>query len=115
MGMYNEIYDECRKCSHSGSMQISQIVLGFGDFRIYDLADLKARYDDGTLNASQLDRLAAELADESNVFRCNNDACNHTWRADPARILAIQMLPHVSKQMRVSRALQMLRDAGILI
>lgn len=32
MGMYNEVYKKCPICGKSGTLQISQIVLGFGCF-----------------------------------------------------------------------------------
>jgi rubredoxin len=54
MGMYNEVFYTCPECKGRGYMQISQLVLGFGEFDLEnydtlrdldfdDLLELKAR------------------------------------------------------------------------
>ena len=44
MSMFNEVFDDCPNCGkHSGYLQIDQLVLGFGEFDLADLGQLKAR------------------------------------------------------------------------
>jgi len=38
MGMYNEVFAKCPKCGSRCCMQISQVVLGFGEFDLNDLS-----------------------------------------------------------------------------
>lgn len=121
MGMYNEVFDTCPQCGkHTGYMQIGQIVLGFGEFDIANLAELKRRFDRCDLSAQNLNNLADVLEkDGDNGFRCRDDDaddhdCYASWRADPAKILAIRMLAHVSVGDTRERALRLLEDAGIL-
>ena len=118
MGMYNEVYDRCPSCGHqSGLVQIRQLVLGFGEFNIADLADLKWRVDRCGLAPSVLAELAEVLEDET--FHCTtgtNDtkstgACNHTWRPAPSRLLAIRLLANGFKNLDAAQAI--LREAGI--
>lgn len=118
MGMYNEVFDTCPRCNRrSGYVQIYQIVLGFGEFDLSDLAYLKQRYDRGELSAKDLHDLADALEDE--VFYCKNrhgedHDCCHSWRLDPAKLEAIRMLPTVNVGDTKARALELLREAGIL-
>lgn len=121
MGMYNEVFDECPQCGkRSGYLQISQLVLGFGEFDIADLAYLKKRYDRGDLTADDLQRLAAAI--EGEVFCCRADRlgedraseCHHSWRPDPAKIAAIRLLPRLEQGDTAQRAVQLLREAGLL-
>lgn len=121
MGMYNEVFDTCPNCGkHSGYMQISQIVLGFGEFNLADLAGLKRRYDEGDLSEKDLARLADALSDAT--FQCRDESveneddrtCYHSWRPDPAKILAVRMLARVNYGDTRARALQLLDEAGIL-
>ena len=37
MGMYNEVRKDCPKCGTTCHIQISQVVLGFGEFNLDDL------------------------------------------------------------------------------
>ncbi len=37
MGMYNEVYTGCPKCKTTTTAQITQIVLGFGEFDLYQI------------------------------------------------------------------------------
>lgn len=119
MGMYNEVFDTCPKCGNrTGYLQVYQIVLGFGGFDISDLSGLKSRFDSGDLSAKDLTRLADALEDE--VFYCSDrsgearDDCHSSWRPDPAKIMAIRMLPKVGQGDTEARAIQLLKDAGII-
>lgn len=66
MGMYNEVYCRCPKCGGLGYMQISQIVLGFGEFNIQDRTTLE------DLTSDQLEQLHEEVSEEQ--FECQS--CN---------------------------------------
>lgn len=122
--MFNEVFDVCPHCSkHSGYLQIDQLVLGFGEFDLADLATLKSRYDTGNLTAANLQDLAAALTRSDAIFSCREGNSSDTsstgthcadWRADPAKILAVQMLPLVDGADTRQRALRLLQDAGVL-
>ena len=120
MGMFNEVFDNCPDCGrHTGYLQIRQIVLGFGNFDLADLAWLKVRHDRGDFSTSELNQLADELEDTDSIFRCRTDDdsahhCHKSWRADPAKILAIRMLTQIDVDDTRERALRMLEEAGIL-
>jgi hypothetical protein len=122
--MYNEVFDDCPHCGkHTGYLQIHQIVLGFGEFDLADLAYLKNRYDTGNLTAANIQDLAAALTESDATFYCRQsegwnpyasspDCAN--WRADPAKVLAVQMLTSVDEGDTRERALRLLHDAGII-
>lgn len=120
MGMYNEVFDACPACGrHAGYLQISQVVLGFGNFDLTDLAELKRRFDSGDLSSSDIDRLAQSLEDDDALFRCGGQSedqrgCGNRWRPDPSTILAIRMLKSVSQGATRERALRLLAEAGII-
>jgi len=120
VGMYNEVFDACPDCGrHAGYMQICQVVLGFGNFDLTDLAELKRRFDTGDLSSSDIDRLVQRLEDSDALFRCggqseDSEGCGNRWRADPAKILAIQVLKFVNQGDSRDRALQLLVEAGIV-
>ena len=47
MGMYNEVWATCPECGFGQCyMQISQVVLGFGDFRLDNMSTLEGLTDD---------------------------------------------------------------------
>lgn len=66
MGMYNEVFKKCPKCGGRGYMQISQIVLGFGDFDL----DRPSSLED--YSEAELLQLESHLRDEDNRFVCGD-------------------------------------------
>jgi hypothetical protein len=115
MGMYNEVFDTCPSCGkHSGYLQIAQVVLGFGNFDLSDLSTLHRRYQAGDLSKEDLDRLASCLEDETFYCSESDNPCNHAWRVDPAKVLAIRLMTEVANDTDIrARALQLLTEAGI--
>ena len=71
MGMYNEVFKRCPYCGGRGVMQISQIVLGFGEFNLDDPEDIASR-----LSQDDVCELI-RMVKEENRFRC--DKCDETF------------------------------------
>jgi hypothetical protein len=113
--MYNDVSHECPRCKEAGRNgtghgQISQIVLGFGGFSLTSLHRLKHQLEDNDLTPDQLKRVAECSADA--WFTC--EECDHTFKPDPAVLLAVSMLADrfVSESTAdtLSRASALLRD-----
>lgn len=66
MGMYNEVWKSCPYCAKKAYLQISQIVLGFGEFDLDDLDGLTER-----LNEEELKELYENVKNEH--FSCRED------------------------------------------
>ncbi len=62
MGMYNEVYCTCPECGQTAEMQISQIVLGFGEFHIQKRETME------NLTEEELTLLHESVREEK--FRC---------------------------------------------
>jgi hypothetical protein len=76
MGMYNEVFKRCPRCGKSCETQISQVVLGFGNFdldTLYNVQDLTT--------LEQLD-LCEKLDDE--IFYCG---CGTKFKVDLRKLL----------------------------
>lgn len=71
MGMYNEAYKACPECGRLAETQISQIVLGFGEF---DLDNPERLAED--LTAEQLLELREKI--EGEWFDCKS--CDHSFQ-----------------------------------
>ena len=69
MGMYNEVYCNCPECGQTCTIQISQIVLGFGKFHLQD----PSTYEE--LTEEEVKMLFEWSADE--WFHCE---CGHYWK-----------------------------------
>ncbi len=69
MGMYNEVFVRCPKCSHNGYMQITQIVLGFGNFHLNNFETLR------NLNEEELITLKERVLEDK--FKCENKNCGN--------------------------------------
>jgi hypothetical protein len=80
MGMYNLVYCRCPECQTKAEIQITQVVLGFGEF---DLDDPESLADDDKLNEDTLIFLKECVVDE--WFYCENDECN-TYKFNPFRV-----------------------------
>ncbi len=116
MGMYNEVSHTCPRCAQQnvrsyGHGQVSQIGDGFGGYCLSDLPRLKRQLEDNDLTPDQLKRIASCATDA--WFTCDKDE-NHTFKADPAALLAVTMLAErfgVEKTDEIlNRATQMLKD-----
>lgn len=66
MGMYNEVFKKCPNCNGYGYMQISQIVLGFGEFYLDRPEDIAER-----LSTDEIKRLK-ECVEDCNWFFCKD-------------------------------------------
>jgi len=79
MGMYNEVYKDCPECGKPCYIQISQVVLGFGGFRL----DRPESMED--LTQDQKEYLAEILNREGVKFWCNgepdqkHEGCGHSF------------------------------------
>lgn len=94
MGMYNEVRHACPHCKakgqhHGGEAQISQVGPGFGGYRLDDLSSLKRELEQKALTPEQL-KLIAECSADT-WFTCDENE-DHTFKADPAVLLAVSML-----------------------
>lgn len=71
MGMYNEVWYPCPEpeCNGMGLMQISQIVMGFGNFRLHDLDTLSE------LSEDELRELKERVLEDD--FSCED--CGHVF------------------------------------
>lgn len=69
--MYNEVFAPCPRCNSQVTLQISQIVLGFGGFHLDDPYSLRQE-----LNEEEIEELYKRVREET--FRCE---CG--WRFNP--------------------------------
>jgi len=72
MGMFNEVYKRCPECGGRGEMQISQIILGFGEFDLDNKEDIADR-----LDKYHIRRLVARVK-EREWFTCR--MCGNEFR-----------------------------------
>jgi hypothetical protein len=114
--MYNEVSHICPHCAREnirsyGQGQISQVVDGFGGHCLTDLQQLKHRLEDDDFTPDQLKRVASCATNA--WFTCDGNA-NHTFKADPAMLLAITMLADRfvvdTTNDTLSRAAEMLKE-----
>jgi hypothetical protein len=78
MGMYNEVYKQCPQCGQQCYMQISQVVLGFGNFNLDNPSSME------DLTHSQKQEFAEIMNDEEKKFWCNggqdeSGGCGHSF------------------------------------
>jgi hypothetical protein len=93
MGMYNEVSHDCPRCKANGKHglgqgQVSQIGPAFGGYCLTSLHLLKYKLEDKDLTPEQLKRVAEASADT--WFTC--EECDHSFKPDPAALLAVSML-----------------------
>jgi len=71
MGMYNEVCKSCPKCGRQMNIQISQVVLGFGNF------DLDSKDSFSELDERELKQVYSFIKDET--FQCYKEGCEGSW------------------------------------
>jgi hypothetical protein len=73
MGMYNEVYKSCPECGARCEVQISQVVLGFGEF---DLDDPHGH----TITLDPEQKLLLKELVEQKQFNC--EKCYYTFEVE---------------------------------
>lgn len=74
MGMYNEVHKNCYNCGARCTLQIPQIILGFGNF------DLEYPHNMQELTHEQKYDLKKYVERES--FYCGHDSCNSVFQVE---------------------------------
>jgi hypothetical protein len=79
MGMYNEVFKQCPNCKkrgrEGGYLQITQIVLGFGEF---DLDDKFNLFHHSVSTLELLEQYIKEELSDYGYFACQS--CGHTFK-----------------------------------
>lgn len=72
--MYNEVHKRCYNCGARCTIQIPQVVLGFGDFNLDNPTSIE------DLTPQEKKKLAEYVNRES--FYCGHDSCNSAFEVE---------------------------------